>query len=305
MKKYIKYIFVSILFFLIADIIIGFVSYSKLKSPDIYFFGEINKAIADTSQIFILGSSRAECHYNSKELQLLSGKSVFNAGAGGYGVFYSYAILKERLKLNLPQIVVLDVEPTIMFDIKQFGILTRLQPMADIYPSFNEIVKLNPDYHPFLMFFNTYKYNSTAYNIVTKVNKYDSFNSLNGTISKDQKIGYYDPYEFSSNDLKTIDNGYTKQLLYIDKIYALCQDNGIKLYFVTSPAYVDYDKDNIIKMPLRRHFKNKGYQLIDFVEDKRFDHQNLLFKDQMHLNGNGAKLFTKAFADSLVTIDEK
>ena len=290
--------------FFVIDITIGYVSPKRLKSSNAYFYGEINKAIRDTSKIFILGSSRAECHYNSKKLSSLYGKTVFNAGAGGYGIFYSYAVLKEHFKLHKPEIVVLDIEPTILNNSKQFDLLTKLQPLADIYTSFDEIVRINPDYKPFLMLFNSYKYNSTFYNIIKKTDNHDAFNPLKGTIDVYAKIAYHDPYEFSEEEQKIINDVYSKQLRYLDKIYNLCKQNSVKLYFVTSPVYVDYDKDNIIKLPLRKHFASKGYNLINFTNDKRFTRNATMFNDQMHLNAHGAEVFTNFFADTLTKTEE-
>lgn len=304
MKKNIKYILVFLLLFFLADKLIGYVSYHRLKSPQSYFYGQINKAILDTSKVFILGSSRAECHYNSKRLRSLYGKSVFNAGAGGYGIFYSYAILKERIKLNKPEIVILDIEPTILSSMKQFTILSKLQPLSGIYPAFNEVVQLNPDFKPFLMFFDSYRYNSTTYNFIAKDNNYDGFNPRFVTMDKNAKIGYHDPDEFSEEQIKNKDDIYRKQLIHIDKISAMCKQNNIKLYFVTSPALFDYDKDDILKAPLLTNFAKNGYKLVSYVGDKRFEGHYKMFKDQMHLNAAGADIFTEVFADTLIAMDK-
>lgn len=152
------------------------------------------------------------------------------------------------------------------------------------------------------MFLNSYKYNSTAFNLFRISDKTDGFIPLAETMNVNAKISYHDPNEFSKEELKTIDAIYKKQLIYIDKIYELCKQNNCRLLFVTSPAFVDYDKDGIIKAPLRRHFAEKGYKLINFTNDSRFLKHRLFFKDQQHLNAKGAKIYTRAFADTLLSI---
>lgn len=279
-----------------------------MQSSQIDFYGKINKSIQDTSNVFILGSSRAESHYDSQVLQKYYGRSVFNAGAGGYGVFYSYAVLKERLKLHKPGIVILDIAPTILNDKKQFGLLSKLQPLADIYPAFDEIITLNPDYRPMAMFFETYKYNSTLFEslhgVIKKEGKGDAFSPLEGKMNKNTIVLYHDPNSLSAEQKIMAKNVLIKQLLYIDKIDELCKKDNVKLYFVTSPAYVDLDRNNIIKAPIVAHFSKRGYDLINFMNDSRFAGHLELFKDQQHLNGLGAGNFTRAFADTLIVLNK-
>jgi hypothetical protein len=301
-KNLINVLFFLILFFVI-DFTIGIVaknSVSKLKTG---FLGLVNNTIKDTSKILILGSSRAQNHYNSELISEKCNLSTFNGGQGGHGTLYTYAILNERIKKNHPQYVILDIAPNILADEKQFEKLTTLMPLCSLYPSFSEIVKKNPNNKEITFWINTLKYNSTLFDFFydkVAAKKKDGFTAIPEPINLKTLVPFYYKPELFSNEMKIkINTILNSQLECVNKMKKLCDKNGIQFLVIVSPSYIDHDKTNIIKNKLFDYLKNNHIQAINFTSSTLFTKNSELFHDQLHLNGKGAKVFSNQVADSL------
>lgn len=295
-------LFVAILF--IGDRLIGMVSHSLLPKMTTGTVGLINKAVKDTSEILVLGSSRAQNHYNSKVLQDVTDKTVFNAGVGGQGVLYCYAVLKERIKNQPPKIVVLDVAPNIMVDDGQLEKLTTFNPEADIYPAFGEIITLNPKNRPYILYSNAYKYNSTLFDYffetVRGTNNKDGYTPLSGKINTAIfEPFYYDEASLDAEKLFKIESIFNLQMEYLYKIKKLCDENNIRLICVISPSYIDHDKNGTFRRKILEGMSGHSIKVFDFTADKKLSGKAPIFRDQLHLNAQGSKMFSTAVGDSI------
>lgn len=294
MKKYLFYTILFISSFLVFDFFIGYFSKERIKKQTTGYSGIINNTINDSSNILILGSSRAANHYNSKIIQNNLNRSVFNGGMGGQGTFYCYAILNERLKKNVPRLVILDLAPNIMIDKKQYEKLTVLYPLLDKYNSFYEVIKISPSYSNFLIQLNAYRYNSTAfqvfYDMFMPTNLNDSFVPIEGQINNSVILNNKNKVKLTSNEENEI---LFKQLDYVNKINNLCKLNGTKFIVFISPLFFD-DKSLIVVRKKMLHFLNENKILFhDFSSDAKYYNKNNLFKDVFHLNTLGSEIYSK------------
>lgn len=294
---------VFVLLFITADSAIGYFSDKVLHNTTSGFYGMINKSINDTSDIFVLGSSRAECHYDSEVLNNLTGRTVFNAGAGGYSNFYSFAILKERLKRKKPELVIYDIAPTRMMDTGQFELLAGLNPVTGIYSAFNDIAKINPEYRQLRMLLCSYRYNSSFYDIfkntMAQPDSNDAFMPLEGELDINRELYYYNPATLTKKEHEESLKMFRLQLKYLDSIGKLCKKNKVKLAWVISPSYTNIDKYGIMRPTIQKFMNRAGYEYIDFTDNKKFAGHPKLFKDQQHLNTAGAKYFTKVYINTI------
>lgn len=295
MKKHYLKVLVFIGVLISMDILIGIFSTIAVDKQTTGTIGLINKTVKDSSEILILGSSRTQSHYNSKIIKKITKKSVFNAGVGGQGNFLAYALLKERLEKNVPKIVVLDLAPNIMLDVKQFDKLTKFYPIATKYKTFKDIIQLKPDHKNFLMYSNAYRFNSTTfdffYSFITPKSTDDGFVAMDGTISKLQ----------IENELKTYKREITSkeaemlqlQISFINDIKTLCLEKNIHFVTVISPSFMEISSNRKARKTIVDYLKKRNITLYDFSMDTAFASKNDLFRDILHLNREGSTLFSE------------
>ena len=167
-NNYLKHIIIFFVVIVGIDIAVGYIGKQYFKDITFGFYGNINNSIKATSDILILGSSRALHHYNAESISQETGMSCYNAGTGGYGLFLDYAVLSEKIhQKNIPKMVILDVSPnTLIVGPDSYSKLDRLLPYYNEYDAFKEIIILNPEYSKLQQVFNLYKYNSTLYDFI-------------------------------------------------------------------------------------------------------------------------------------------
>lgn len=301
-KTPLLYCSLFIVFLLLMDLLIGIVSSRLTMKQTTGVSGMIIKTINDTSSVLILGSSRAANHYDSKVIENKVKKTTFNAGSGGQGIFYNYAVLDERLRKHKPKIVVLDVAPNIMMDLKQYDKLTALYPLVDKFDAFASIVRLNPDFKPVLMYSNAYRYNSTAfqffYEFVSPINMYDAYVGIDGHISERTIIESKENnvVEISKKEIKLL----LQQLKFIDKINKLCESNKIPFIVLISPSYFENNTISTAKEKIIGHLQSKSIMCKDYSLDIDFYGKQELFKDILHLNREGARFYSEKVARMLL-----
>lgn len=235
-------------------------------------------------------------HYNPEIINKITQTSTYNAGLGGQGFFYNYALLKELLKVKKPNQIILDISPNVIVDDKAYEKLTTFLPVADKYPAFKEIVKLDPDYNFFIDIFKVYSYNSTLYELVKsktdkKVSYSFGFIGLAGTI---------DSLHFTQmvSSIVSID---TMQVLYFKKIINLCKSNGVGISCYISPTYRQFDVEGKISKIFAGIAQEEGVEFYNYSDHPDFYKKGYLFKDQLHLNYLGANKYSGLIAGKIKT----
>lgn len=292
-----RFLFAGLFFLLIVllDSAVGVIFSRALPTVKFGPLGVINKALADSSELLVLGSSRALHHYDSKVLEEALGLSCYNGGIGGHGLLYSYALLAERVSRHKPKIVVLDISPNVLVDPKALDKLTVFLPLTNHSKPFSEIVQLNPAISPISRHINSVKYNSILYDLVLShfatTNLDKGFVPIKGTIN----LSTYRPV-FGK---KLFDNALNRK--YLQRIVEICRENQMKMIMVISPSYDDFDSNGTIKEFLKRFAAETSVPLFDFSGDKDFVNRPELFKDQLHLNGKGAAIFSDILTYRLIS----
>ena len=294
MRRAVIYILIFFLFIFITDNIIGVISYNSLPKIRYGFLGKVNSGLTDYSNLFILGSSRAMHHYNSRLIQQNLGLSVYNAGIGGYGLFLNYAMLSTRIEENkIPDIVILDIAPNVIDDLKSYEKLNSLLPFYKNYPSFKRIIKLNPSFTKLSLLFNTVVFNSTLYDFVKNLSFLENFERgympLKSTLDSLSFVGFHlENNKIDKNKLE----------IYV-KLIDLCNKNNIRLFVVVSPCYEKFDVKNIIIDKFRGIAEKNDIVFYDFSSDTTFAEKAYLFKDQLHLNSKGANIFSEIISKKI------
>jgi lysophospholipase L1-like esterase len=78
------------------------------------------------------------------------------------------------------------------------------------------------------------------------------------------------------------------------------KENDTNLILVISPTFqnIDSTKNTSLKL-LKSIAVENNIKLVDFLKDKRFLNQPNLFRDESHLNEEGAQFFSKIVADTI------
>lgn len=242
----------------------------------------------DHYDALILGSSRAHHHYDTPFLSDTLGLSVYNAGYDGNGVITADGLLNLVLDRYKPKLVLFDVEPA--FDIYQYPndnhyirYISILKPYFR-HPAVGNIIKEVSSEEYFKVHSGLFRYNS---NLVTLL--------LDNLLERSVQNKGFAPLEgkyknhFSKKEEREeiID---TFKLRYIENLIATAKDNEVPIVFVASPKLGINNSTEL--MPVKEICKQCGVEFLDYYTDAEFQNPSL-FKEPMHLNKDGARLFSK------------
>lgn len=289
MKKYLTYIAIFFACIALLDFGWGKVFDYLSKNAKSGETQDLNALVYQLQpDILILGSSRAHHHYDDKQMSDSLGVAVFNAGVDGNGIVSMYGLFKMVTARHLPKLIIYDVEPA--FDICKYSdddnnrrYLQLLKP----YFHENDI----PEIFQSLGWQERVKNYSGIYRYNT-----DFLNVFKNYITKSPISQYrYAPIdgemkEYSKSKKESSSKVDSLKMYYLDKFAQEATGLGIKVIFVYSPKYgtgVEETSDIIGQISLKY-----GLEFLDYHNDSTFQKFEY-FKEPMHLNDRGAKIFTE------------
>jgi hypothetical protein len=267
--------------------------YAKLKT----MFLEKNNY-----SLVVLGSSRAEMHYDTQLLDSLTGENCFNLGLRGAMPNVAFAALKAYLANNEPpKYLLYEVD----YHISNFRQDT-LDDLSTYFPFLgNETLRKELSRTESRM--NLFYYN--PYFSLPYVGFRDMTTSLLGwmnTTNPKAKIyhnGFF--HENYAYCLEYIPSQPVKVLMhprnrnYLDSIIQTCEKNDIHLTLVTSPIFAGAALDVSNKQEIIRQVKNiaaiNNLSYYD-LSSPEFCRERKYFLDNQHLKYPGARLFTVKIA---------
>ena len=288
MKAAIKYLGLFVILFFAIDLSVGWIMDSLFPGITYGTYGKVNKSLKAGEEVLIFGSSRAEHHYDPDLITRATGKSCYNTGLGGYGLFYNYALLDEIVSKHKPEVVILDLSPNVIVDPMTYMKLNIFTPYYFDYASFAEILALDPEFSVFKTYFKTYVYNSTMYDLVRgKVSNKEQGNGYKA-IYHSLDTDAYVPMRLSAEE--ALD---PTKIDYLRKFMEVAGKQNIKLICFVSPTYEKFDMDNRIISELRNLADEMDVEFHDFSDfDEVYRHPEY-FKDQLHLNADGVEIFNR------------
>ncbi len=240
--------------------------------------------------LLILGSSRASHHYVSQMFEDSLGIKAFNIGRDAMDINYHTIMLKSVLSRYTPKIVILDISLIEFQDLedqatKNLQLVSALLPYISDNPIItNELNQFNKPEVIKAKLSMLYRFNSLLVPIVQHNLKIGNVEQL-GYEPRYNTINYnVPPYE--ENRVRPIDS---KKFNRLKEIIDLCENKGVKLYFVISPNRNKFRHNTIelTKTTLRIY----NYNVWDYSSDPVFQ-TNAYFHDTIHLNHKGALLFS-------------
>lgn len=251
----------------------------------------------------ILGSSRAEMHYDTSLLDSLTGLNAFNAGVSGASTKMSYVVLKSYLlNSKIPKTIFLEMD----FHISHLKTDTIFNfPRYFCYLSnpilYSELKKIDSrfmqfKYNPFysLPFSGINSLSPAVHGWLGKSANYDFFYEKG--FFKNTIVDYYDHFEIKrfTGDI----HPETRQ--YLDSFIVFAKRNKCQLVLTISPVFKNAETEVLNKKKIINEFENIAFSNhIDFINlsaDSTISNHQHFFEDNYHMMLNGAQVYTRKIA---------
>ena len=290
MKKFILKGILFITLIIFVDFIIGGIfNHLSLNAKSGGNLKNNHIAYNMNEEILIMGSSRAAHHYKPEIFSDSLNMSCYNCGRDGNGIILMYGRWKLLQQRYTPKVIIYDV--LYDFDLKTND---NIKYTADLKKYFNNtgirsIIK-NISYTECIkMGSNMYRHNSTVINTIGKfINKESDVN--NGYLPMYKKIKIIP--EKKENIEQEISFDEIK-LLYLEKLIKECQGKT-QLFFTISPFYLKQE-GNDRYAPIKKLCEKYGVPFIEYDDDIFYENKDL-FSDSIHLNDEGATLYSQMIA---------
>ena len=296
MKKFIVRILIFFVAVAIIDILFGKCCdymYEHSGSGD---SRKINYAIRECkADVLIMGSSRANHHYNPQILSDSLGLTVYNLGIDGSGAILMDGFYRLITQRHVPKLIIYELTPS--FDLYQYaGDANNTRYLSQLKPYYQEecLRQLFDDVDSrerIKLYSGLYRYNTSCLNLFWSFSKGvvpegNGFEPLHGvmTVAK----------PFEAAPVQQIDS---LKIKYLKSFIRDCKANGTEVLFVVSPRYgaatsTEYQPGFNICI-------EEGCDVMDYYCDTELSFNVNNFKDSYHLNKEGADAFTKRVAHDI------
>ena len=251
------------------------------------------------ADILVLGSSRANHHYNPAILDSIGGKA-YNGGMDGQGIVLGLGRYLMCAEKHVPKIVIYEITPE--FDYLVYGQNSKyfgfLRPYYD-KPGIKQIFERfdNP--------FEQLKMHSQMYRNNSKILAY-----VRDLLVENKQRGYYPQYGSLNKNLKQNDGG---QSIVIDSVKLSMMESlinetskrGTKLYFAISPRFHTINDGKILLMyePGIELALKHNVPILNYIFTHRLSDNSDVFVDYVHLNENGALAYSKMVVSKILSLN--
>lgn len=287
--------------------IVAVVDYAVGSVLEYYYFKQqsglqyrTTYSMEQTNQdVLVFGASRANHHYHPDIFEKRLNLSYYNVGRDGNPLFYHYAVLKCVLKRYTPKIVILDFTgEEFRVNSQSYERLSSLLPYYKRHPEIRQIIELRSPYEKIKLLSSIYPYNSSIFTIAVG----------NAEFNKKRRgdIKGYVPLDGVWNEPIITDNKQSRYPIDSNKVktYDLfikdCIRSGTKLYIVCSPYYFKTTQTDISFSIAKGIAEKNNIPFFNFFKDSVFTNNSSLFSDMVHLNDNGAKVFSNKVVDRMM-----
>ena len=259
-------------------------------------------------ETLILGSSRAESHYNCSMIDSVLHTNTFNLGIEGATMSFSLDILDAYLeKSKCPSTIILNIDYNFpQCDNDTIFMFPRYFPYLKNQTLYNALNKRDYRFAGFRYFpfyslpFMGDKFLAVAFRgYLNKPGQYD-LNFKNG-YSPLSPLNYVPPeqWRFEPTYACNDDKFYQRLNLFI----GFCKKNRIRLCIVESPMYYKKEEQILNRVEFKRKILKiaqlNHIVLLDYSTDSLCNHKNY-FADPAHMNEEGSTLFTAKLVKDII-----
>ena len=246
----------------------------------------INKVDAD---FLVIGSSRAEAHYDSKLIQeSFPDYRVFNCGVDGQRFYYINMAFNTIMDRYSPKVVVWDFQLRDLV-VDEDENLSLIYPYYYSNPRVKELLDMRDPELKYMLWNNCYRYNGTAGRILRSMR-----------LGKSDKMGYLaHASSDASRKFEVPDSKLKNQIIDSTKVRVLentisrAKASGINLILCVSPSYMKYIGESGTINCLQELSTKYNVKFVDDSQHPDFIRKDNLWYDTGHLNAVGAREFTR------------
>ena len=246
----------------------------------------------------VLGNSRAKNNYDPDILGKKLKKSVLNLGCEGMVLMYDRAVMDLLLQKYTPELFIVNIEALSIVGTRIFH-LSRIKALTPFIDKSPVLRKMIYDFSPFerlKYLVQSYRYNGKAfpilYNNIVKDKSGMGFKPRQGTLKKGAPQAEY---------VKDPTGIHEYMVGILCAIIRQAKESGVKIVFVNTPFWRSDFKINPAFIQRRDYLErlfreeNVPYLTINLENTPQF-HDPTLFKDYVHLNEQGARIFSDMLA---------
>lgn len=289
MKKYVLRILLFFVIIAVIDIIAGKVFWYLQSTKSGGGTGaEYYVCKEGTEEILIMGSSRASHHYVSQLFQDSLGMSCFNGGQEGNGIVLQYGRWKMLSKRHIPKLVIFDIEPA--FDLNEGDntrYIDRLKPFAGDKDVKQYVSSLFPMEY-LKLFSHLYRYN------------YKFLEILSDCVQPGVVDGGYRPKHghiraemITSTAVEpglSLNNYDDVKITQLRNLISDVLASGSKIVLISSPYWKSHGAPDM--QIIQQIADEYGVLFFNFADSDLCNNPDY-FADSMHLNDEGAVVFSK------------
>ncbi|WCT13525.1 hypothetical protein [Mucilaginibacter jinjuensis] len=246
--------------------------------------------------IVIFGNSHAAQHFNAPLMQAKSGKTVFNFGNQGQGLFYIYPTLKSMLAYHTPKLIIINLDyEELRYDEAEYQRLFVFLPYYHLNPIIDSAIAMSGKYEQVKACSAMYRYNSLLGYMLLNIYK-PTFNKSMASLGYDPNEGVISPSAINESEKKSLPEQYVfdkNKIKYLINLINYIQAKHVQLMVTTAPLYRYNDSKNLYKDKLTALLNQMQVAYFNDGDDAAFRNRNDLFHDDSHLNPKGADIWTQ------------
>jgi|GEM_PF-1976504 len=299
MKKIFFRVLLFVVIVLAADIFIGAVCKKLYKDSKDLFVSKLRYSMDSTKEdVLIFGSSRTGHHFIPEIIEQHIGLSVYNNGIDAADLLFSRIQLNETLKRYKPRLVVLESSPSSFYVPDARAGYKLLLPFYSRDTLIYNTLTKNHLFEKTKFISSIYPYNSTIGSLLKGMMKkeadlYKGYIPIYGTIDTNGLAGIVDK-SYTAANLPV------EHFAYLKDFIETCQRNQIMVIVISSPVFmVNRHHDNMVKQFHSFCARFAGVRYIDYTRHESIYGKPHLFKDNTHMNHEGAKLFSETVAKEI------
>ncbi|MGD1847663.1 MAG: hypothetical protein ACFB10_19915 [Salibacteraceae bacterium] len=245
----------------------------------------------------VIGSSRVYYNVDINTIEQTLGSKGINLGTSGSNYAESYLLLKEFLKTNRLEKLLINCDESALDALNRFG--NYPFHLHEFLPQF-EMEEHEEVFFDYLPPWKFYLWKSLPVAKYLEYNdRYTFFKYYNHNL--DISNGTLVDFNVEKGKMNKSENTFaiaSIDVKYLNRMLELCHANGISVLFIHTPLYVEVE-ERASDYWLFMNQKIVGhYPFIDFKGI--FDNSDLtLFSDYTHLNRKGSILYSKQLATAL------
>ena len=292
MKKFLIIIAVGFLLVVILDQLIGRALEKKFDSATHGEQGRINYVLNDVdAPILVFGTSKALHHYVPQIIVDSTGLECYNCGFEAQGIMVNYALIRNITQRYQPRLIIYELDYHYDVELDPFtSNVAKVRRLSQLDCRDSLLSVLDP-WERLRMKSRIYPYNSALIELM--LNRYR--NSIYDSPENDR--GYIPQHHILD---PSAHDGWNEPIVVdsvkLRLIGELIEHYHDRLVFFSSPTYQPRPRLDQMYSAVKELAKPYGVPVYGFGDDTTFVRKNVLWDDIIHLNDDGARIYTAKVA---------